>query len=387
MNTDLKTFKIKEVDREFYDKRLRRWLPEKIIDIHTHVWLKQFNESKKEAVAAQPSRWMSGAGTTTSRHLRPEVRPSPIKLAKAWNGISDRTVSWPAMVADENPVEHLIETYRLMFPGKTVTPLMFTNLVPEKKMDKANDYVAQISRERKFPALIFSLPCWKASEFEDKIKAGGFCGAKSYLSYASACLPAAEIRIFDFFPQHQLEVLNKHGWIMMLHIPRNARLRDPVNLAQMLEIERRYPDIKLIIAHVGRAYCPEDIGNAFRVLSKTKKMCFDISANTNAEAFRRLLETVGPKRVLFGSDMPITRMRMRRICENGKYINLVPKGMYGDVSGDSHMREVAGQEAAHLTFFMYEELFAFSRVAHAVGLTAGDIEDVFYNNADGLLKK
>jgi len=342
-------FEVKTVDREFYEKRLGHWLPDKIIDIHTHVWLKRFNEKKKRT--------------------------------------PQRTVSWPAKVADENPVEHLEETYRLMFPGKMVVPLMFTNLVAEKSFDKANDYIAQVSREKKYPALIFSHPQWSAKEFENKIEADGLLGAKSYLSLAPAYLPTAEIRIFDFFPHHQLDVLNRHGWVMMLHIPRNDRLRDPVNLAQMLEIEKRYPDIKLIIAHVGRAYCPEDIGDAFKVLAKTRKMCFDISANTNAEAFRQLLETVGPKRVLFGSDLPILRMRTRRICENGKYINLVPKGLYGDVSGDSHTREVDAPQAARLTFFMYEELDAFRRAAHAVKLSAGDVEDVFYNNAQRLLKK
>lgn len=343
-------FEVKDVDHEFYEKRLRDWLPDKIIDIHTHVWLKRFNE-----------------------------REEPDRKA--------RTVSWPAMVADENPIAHLLETYRLMFPDKAVTPLMFTSLVSVKNLDKANDYIAQAAKERKFPAFVFSHPHWGAKEFEKKIKAGGFFGAKSYLSFAPHYLPEAEIRIFDFFPHHQLAVLNKHGLLMMLHIPRNDRLRDPVNLAQMLEIEKRYPDIKLIIAHVGRAYCPEDIGDAFKVLAKTRKMYFDISANTNAEAFRQLLETVGPKRVLFGSDLPILRMRTRRICENGKYINLVPKGMYGDVSADSHMREVEGEAAENLTFFMYEELDAFRRAAHAVKLKRADIEDVFYNNALRLLKK
>ena len=371
-------FEIREVDRAFYEKRLRYWLPEKIIDIHTHVWLKRFEENKKPDVKSRYRNFNVVAGGGD---------PGRLQLPCRMTGPNSRTVSWPSLVADENPVEHLIETYRLLFPGKIVTPLMFTNLVSEKKMDKANDYVAQVSRKEKFPALIFSLPRWNASEFEDKIEAGGFCGAKSYLSYAPEYLPAAEIRIFDFFPHHQLEVLNRHGRIMMLHIPRNGRLRDPVNLEQMLEIEERYPNIKLIIAHVGRAYCPEDVGDAFKILTKTKRMYFDISANTNVAVFRRLLETVGPQRVLFGSDMPITRMRMRRICENGKYVNLVPKGLYGDVSSDSHMREVDAQEAARLTFFLYEELFAFSRAAHAAKLSVGDIENVFYNNAIKLIGK
>lgn len=342
-------FEVKAVDREFYARRLRDWLPDNIIDIHAHVGLKRFNET---------------AGRKTTR-----------------------TVSWPSMVADQNPVEHLIETYELMFPGKSVTPMIFANLTGPKHFDAANDYISRSARKHGFPALIFSDPCWGASDLEHRIKKGGFLGIKSYLTMAPAYLPAAEIRIFDFSPHHQLEVLNKNGWIMMLHIPRNLRLRDPVNLAQMLAIEKHYPDIKLIVAHAGRAYCPEDIGDAFRVLAKTRKMSFDISANTNAEVFRQLLETIGPKRVMFGSDLPILRMRTRRICENGKYINLVPKGMYGDVSADSHMREVEGAAAEKLTFFMYEELDAFRRAAQAARLNADDVADVFYNNARRILSK
>jgi uncharacterized protein len=174
---------------------------------------------------------------------------------------------------------------------------------------------------------------------------------------------------------------------VILHIPRDARLRDPVNLAQMLEIEARWPDARVVIAHVGRAYCPEDVGDAFTVLKRTERMMFDISANTNSEVFRRLIETVGPRRIVFGSDMPITRMRMRRICENGRYVNIVPRGLYGDVSDDPHMREADGAEAARLTFFLYEEIDAFRRAAEACGLTRPDIEDVFCRNARRLLEQ
>jgi hypothetical protein len=151
-------------------------------------------------------------------------------------------------------------------------------------------------------------------------------------------------------------------------------------------IEDDYPDLKLIVAHVGRAYCREDAGGAFDLLGNTDRMVFDISANTNAWVFEKLIKTVGPKRILFGSDLPILRMRMRRICEAGKYINLVPKGLYGDVSDDPHMREVEGKEAEKLTFFMYEELLAFKEAAQKTGLNTGDIEDIFFNNAREMLE-
>ena len=60
-------------------------------------------------------------------------------------------------------------------------------------------------------------------------------------------------------------------------------------MTQMIEIEKAYPNIKVIIAHVGRAYCPEDVGDAFETLAETRPMRFDISANTyeEIEAFRQ----------------------------------------------------------------------------------------------------
>lgn len=339
-------FEIKDVDRRFYRERLAGFLPDQIVDIHAHVWLRSFRQ-------APPT---------------------------------GRAVTWPLRVAEQNPMEDLIETYRLLFPGKTVKPLIFSFVeAHEDDFAGANAYVSRAAREQGFAALVFASPTWSAERLEREIRTGHFLGAKVYLTLAPAHIPVDEIRVFDFLPHHQLEVLDRHGGIVMLHIPRSARLRDPANLADLLEIDRRYPRAKVIIAHVGRAYCPEDVGDAFAVLKETKHLLFDISANTNAAVFEPLLRAVGPRRILFGSDLPITRMRVRRICEDGRYVNCVPQGLYGDVSGDRHMREVTGADADALSFFLYEEIDAFRRAAQAVGLTPQDIEDVFYANAARLI--
>jgi predicted TIM-barrel fold metal-dependent hydrolase len=114
-------------------------------------------------------------------------------------------------------------------------------------------------------------------------------------------------------------------------------------------------------------------------------MFFDFSANTNAFVFEELINALGPKRILFGSDMPITRMRMRRIEKDGIYINIVPRGLYGDISGDPNMMEVDGEAAARLSFFIYEEIAAFKEAAVKTGLSKTDIEDIFHNNAKGII--
>lgn len=341
-------FEVKELDKKIYNEQIRDFLPNRIIDIHTHVWLNKRSESKDD---------------------------------------SRRIARWPDLVADQSPIEDLMETYRLLFPDKKITPLIFPAVLsPLDDLEGQNRYAQQCSEKFNVPALIWSNPNWTSQELEEKIIQGKFVGLKCYLTHAPAYIPADEIRIFDTFPHHHLEVLNRHGWLMMLHIPRPGRLKDPVNLAQMMEIEQRYPNIKLIIAHVGRAYCIEDVGNAWEVLGKTQHMLFDISANTNQQVFEQLIEVIGPRRILFGSDMPILRMRARRITENGRYINIVPKGLYGDVSNDPNMREAVGKDAENITFLMYEEILAFRRAAEKTGLSKKDIEDIFYNNAVRILR-
>jgi len=343
-------FDVKDIDIKFYENYIKDFIPDKIIDIHTHIWLDEFKVKEK-----------------------------------CYVNIPVRSATWPSLVAKDNSIEDLFQTYELMFPGKQVTPLIFGDPLVELDIELSNEYVKSAAEKYGFPALLLTHPDWNEAELEEKITSGGFLGSKVYLNYAKPYIPQNEIRIFDFLPTHQLEILNKHGWVVMLHIPRPGRLKDPVNLAQLLEIDNNYPNVKLIVAHVGRAYCPEDVGNAFEVLSKTKNMVFDISANSNQFVFEQLIDAVGPKRILFGSDLPILRMRTRRICENGIYINLVPKGLYGDLSGDIHMREVDEIESENITFFMYEEIAAFRRAADVKNLKKDDIEDIFYNNAVRIL--
>jgi len=340
-------FEITEQDRHVYDTEVASFLPDNFIDIHTHVWLDRHKQHSGDEFS--------------------------------------RTVSWPSLVARDCSVDDLVETYRLMFPGKSVIPLMFSEAGPGDDLDAMNGYVSNCSRERGYPALLFARPDWSGPEIEKRITTGGFSGIKVYLSFSPVYLPRSEIRIFDFLPLHQLHVLDRLGLLVMLHIPRDARLRDPVNIAQMLEIERTFPRIKLIIAHVGRAYCDEDVGDAFTKLSVTKNMLFDFSANTNDSVFSQLIAQFGPERVLFGSDLPITRMRMRRVCDSGKYVNIVPRGMYGNLEGDANMRELDFPASEKLTFFLYEELLAVKRACSRLGMDSRGVESIFNGNARRIL--
>ncbi len=340
-------FEVTENDKRVYEEELKDFLPEKILDVHTHVYL---------------------------RELRNPPPPGAPKHS---------LVKWPGLVAKDDSIEDLQETYRLMFPGKDVKALMFAG---SDGSEANSNYVSECSKKTGFPALYYSRPEQSADEIEEKIRKGGFLGLKSYLGKSPKYIPTKEVRILDFFPRHQLERLNEMGGIVMLHIPRDGRLKDPVNLGQILEIKKDYPNVRLIIAHIGRAYVESDIGNAFEILAEAPDLMFDFSANSCEAAIEAVIKNAGVKHVMFGTDMPILRMRCRRIEENDTYINLVPPGMYGDPNQDPHLREVSEEEAEKITFFAYEELLAFKRVAEKLNLSRQDIEDIMYNNAMELIE-
>jgi predicted TIM-barrel fold metal-dependent hydrolase len=110
-------------------------------------------------------------------------------------------------------------------------------------------------------------------------------------------------------------------------------------------------------------------------------MRFDFCANTYSYAIEKCVDLMGSKRVMFGTDMPIAKMRMYRVSENGTYINVVPRGMYGDVSDDPHMRET---DEKNVTNFTYEILRAFKKAATNLTLSREDIDNIMWKNATEL---
>lgn len=333
-------FTYTEYDKKVYETELKDFLPDKFIDCHVHVW-----------TADMPQNGKSNGGSV-----------------------------WPRMVAEDLSSKDLMDSLKVLFPKNEVTPLVFGGCSYD--VPTVNEYVKKESKIYGFPTLYRTHYTMDADFLEEEVKKGGFLGLKPYLSNSPSYIPPNEIRIFDFLPKEHLEVANKNGLIVMLHIARDKRLRDELNLAQIMEIEEKYPNLKLVVAHIGRAYAKEDIGDAFKILKETKNLVFDFTANVCDDAIKACIEAVGTKRLLFGSDLPIAFMRMYRIVENGVYYNIVPIGLYGNVTGEPHMRET---DETDITMMIYEQILALKRCAKDLKLSDKDIEDIMYTNSKNLI--
>lgn len=331
-----------DYDRYVYETELKDFLPSEFIDCHVHLY--------------------------------PDGLPGRDNLPV-------KRVYWTSKVARELRGEQLEAAFKEMFPQNKVSALVFGSC--SKEVNACNRYVLETAPKHDWPMLYRTSYDMSADFLEEEVKKGGFLGLKPYLTFSPPYLPREELRIYDFLPKEHLEVANKNGWIVMLHIGRDKRLKDPINIAQLLEIEENYPNVKLVVAHIGRAYAKEDIGDAFDYLKNTKNMMFDFTANVCDDAIKACIEAVGPQRLMFGSDLPIAFMRMYRIVENGEYINVVPRGLYGDLTGVPRMRET---DETDVTMMIYEQLRALKRVAFDLKLSDKEVEDIMFTNAKKLIE-
>ena len=215
---------VKPYDKQYYEEIIKPFLPEKFIDCHTHVWLMKHDPNKT---------------------------------------LRSGTQNWPGLVAKENSIEDLNETNRLLFPDNKVVSVLYGDCAVSIDRKAVNSYVAEKAIDNGYPALYLCHPDTPAEELEQAVLARPeFKGIKVYLQFAPSYIPADEIRIYDFLTKEHLAVCDKHGWVVQLHIARPKRLADPVNYIQLLEIEQNYPNLQLLVAHLGRAYANEDVGDA-----------------------------------------------------------------------------------------------------------------------------
>lgn len=334
-----------DVDHAFWEKHLDPWLPRRIFDAHTHV-----NEPRFRL-----------------------VEPSEEKRRQYWVN----EVSEPIGIADAE------RCYKLVFPGREFSCLCFGSPLLEYDLEASNASLQAECPKRGWYTLAVVRPQWSAERVAAELDKPRVLGVKVYYSLIGEDPVTRdkylEASIFDFLPHHQLELLDQRRAWVTLHVPKADRLGHPQNIAEIREIRRRYPNIILVIAHLGRCYTLPHAQEALPLLADDEGLWFDSSAVMNPDVYHFALKTLGPRRILYGTDNPIFYMRGRRQYVGRTYINRTSYPFYFN-----RERESPEIEASY-TLYMYEDLRAVRDACERLKLKRADVEAIFHDNARRLI--
>jgi len=335
-----------DVDRRFWDEHLEDWVPERIIDAHTHV---------------------------TNR----EDRLEPVSEEK-------RRQYWVGEVSEPIDAEATERCLDIVFPGREVGQVALGPPSLSYDIEAANEYLRRECLKRGWHALSVCPPAWSAERVAEELDKPGVLGLKPYYTLIGADRKTRdthlEASIFDYLPHHILEVADERRAWITLHVPKAARLPHPDNIREVKELRRRYPNVILVIAHLGRCYTEPHAREGIPPLADDEGLYFDISAVLNPATLRIAMREIGLDRLLYGTDNPVFYMRGRRQWKGREYINRTNYPFHFNKE-----REDPEIEAGY-TLYIYEALMALKDVCAEFDVGPEGVRAIMHDNADQLIK-
>ena len=117
---------------------------------------------------------------------------------------------------------------------------------------------------------------------------------------------------------------HERGLAITLHLVRDAALADPGNQRDLRSFCTRYPNARLILAHAARGFHAPNTVNGLAGLRGLENVWFDTSGICEPEAFQAILTGFGPRRLLWGSDFPVSEIRGRCVTVGEGFAWLQP---------------------------------------------------------------
>jgi hypothetical protein len=341
----IKDFKYLESDARVYREYVEKYLPERIIDSHIHIWKNKF----------------------ISENL------DPIKIK------TDPFFSFETI--DEFDFTDFDKVSKTIFPGKEYKGIFFGAPFEEIDIDDNNQLIIEKSIKDNINGMFIPKADYKQEFVQEKILEGGLYGFKPYPDLAVGKKYRHDqdsVSISEMITEDQLEIAQRFGLIILIHVPKSQRIRDRENIKEIKWISRSYPDAKIILAHAGRSYCVFDIVNSINEIKDLENVYVDTAMINNWEVIKILLENLGSGRIIYGSDLPVAGLRGKNICINDRHYFFTAKPFPWSISGP-------GVNEENVTFFIYEEIKEILKAVSSTGSGKEDIENIFFNNIRNIM--
>jgi len=267
-----------------------------------------------------------------------------------------------------------------VLPGKSFSGVCFGSPAREVDRERENRYVASIADNERFFGLALVSPEDPIERVEKWVRETPLLGYKPYHNFVTS-KPAAEVSIPDMLPAVQMDLADRLGLLVMLHIPRVDRLADPDNQREICELADRYPNVSIVLAHVGRAYYLSNVLGQLTEIRKRPNVYVDLAMLNHWEVLEHVFAEFPRDRILFGTDMPVSCFGGKSVEINDGYAYIMEDDIdIGTSIYDAH-------RVVQFTYFYYEELRAIRKAAGKAGLSGQDLRAIFFENSAGLLER
>lgn len=287
--------------------------------------------------------------------------------------------------------KQLQDVYSQVYRGKRVAGLIaFGFPLREVDMQAANRYIIDLMRgEPALKGFVLAHPTdfepTRAMFYEALEQGVRFSGVKPYFDFLGK--DVFETTMPEFVPEPLLEFMDRERLILMLHTS-GIGMGDTTNQEYLRSVMERFPQIRIILAHMGRylerqqfySFC--DSG-----LLEYPMMYLEMSSASLPEVYRRVLsEPKMHSRLLFGSDLPYGLITGVEAWSETHGPIFVTRDRYP--WSDPALQQNAPLNSDHLTYNTYHTIKALKDALESMRLPPKQVEaikqGVFFENASAL---
>ena len=196
---------------------------------------------------------------------------------------------------------------------------------------------------------------------------------KPYRSYAQ-CEDTYEADITDYAPEWMWEIAEQYSLPVVVHLSHyRDMLKDEANIRDINYLCRKYPHAKMVLAHCALGHHPDKLKSGLPHIADLPNVYMDCSGISEAMSIIYSLRTLGPSRIMYGTDGYGFGLREGRcMALGGNFL-----GLHKDfpLPPDYHFMPINT---------LCEGLLALTSACDVCGTTADKLGEIYYRTATTL---
>jgi len=325
------TWELRNEDRQLFARELETFVPDRIYDVHGHLYRTSFWDDPPALLAAGP----------------PDITLEVYREQMSW-----------------------------LFPNRKVHGMHFP-LAFVEDTGPGNAWVSQeIKKDPLARGQFLVRPTDDPEWVRQEVRRLGLRGLKPFSTYA-AVDDFWEAQIPDYLPEPIARVADQEAWSVTLHIVRSRGIADQTNQHWIRRYCENYPRMQLILDHSARGFNPYHVLEGLPELTGLDNLWIDTSVVCNSLAIEAALRIIGPERMLYASDYNISHYRGTNLGVADTFLWLYEDTpVWNSASYKTHIAP---------TLVGIENLRAIKAAFWAARLTDTQVENFFWSNAANLL--